>query len=180
MASAACVSEDPGSAPAPSCDRYCGIVAKQCDGPKAQYRDTSECLKVCSLLELGNANDGDTSSIGCRIRRAETATTLDDCTAAGPFGGGVCGSRCASFCRVVGKACLGLEAPIYGGSEGTCNEQCSGLRFDPTEGEGPLIEFNGNDSLNCRSHHLVLALGSDGDAALHCPHAGVDSATCRR
>ncbi|HVH47176.1 MAG TPA: hypothetical protein VM925_32785 [Labilithrix sp.] len=181
LVTSACVSEDPGSGPpAPTCERYCSLVAQKCGGPNQQYRDTAECLSACSLLELGSATDGDTNSIGCRMRKAESAATQSASVDAGPFGGGVCGSRCASYCRIVGKSCLELETPIFGGSEGTCNEQCPTFRFDPNEGEGPLQEFAGNNSLNCRSHHLILSLKSPADAKNHCPHAGVDSATCRR
>lgn len=171
----ACVSDDPGPPPAkPSCGAYCTLVAKNCGGDKQQYRSTTECEKACATMDLGNADDGDVNSVGCRMRQAESATTLDQCIAAGPFGGGVCGSRCASFCRMLGRNCTTQPTPPFN-SEASCNEGCPGFRFDTTEGEGPLQQFNGRNTLNCRSHHLVLSLD---DPNTHCAHAGVVSATC--
>lgn len=175
----ACVSDAP-TPNVPTCDEYCKVVDANCAQEKQQYRDEAECLKTCSLLEAGRADDTNANTVGCRINQAKAATTLAQCVAAGPFGGGVCGSRCTAFCSIVGKNCLSLENPIYGGSEGTCNEECPSFRFDPNEGEGPLQEFLGNNSLNCRSYHLILSLKSPADAQNHCPHAGVESATCRR
>ena len=172
----ACISEDPGP-PAEPCELYCTEIARTCGGDKAQYRGKDECLKVCSLLELGNPSDGDVNSVNCRIRRARSAATLEDCVAAGPFGGGVCGARCSSFCTIVEKTCLAIASPPFGGSAANCAEVCPSFKLDPTEGEGPnQTAFPGKDTLNCREHHLILAIGQQ---VPHCSHADVVSSQCK-
>lgn len=183
VALVACVSDDTqGSTPvAPSCEDYCNLVRAKCTGDNIQYRTDAECLRTCSFLELGSDLDTSGNTVGCRMNKARNATTPEACVAAGAFGGGECGTRCGSFCTFVGKNCLGLENPIFDGSEGTCNEECPGFApLRPGEREGPLSEFNGLNSLACRSHHLILSLQSENDAKQHCPHAGIDSSTCKR
>lgn len=173
---AACVSKDPG-APVPlTCESYCAEIAKTCDGDKAQYRDKTECLKACGMLDLGNATDGETNSIGCRLRHAQTAKTREDCAVAGPFGGGICGPRCSSFCRIVSTNCGTQTQPPFGGSEANCNEECPKFTFDPSELESITHAFEGGNTLSCREFHLILALN---DPANHCPHADVVSSTCQ-
>jgi hypothetical protein len=174
----ACVSDDPGVKV--DCNAYCTVIAKACGGDNIQYRDTAECMKVCSLLPIGSATDGDTNSIACRLNKAQSAKTLSDCIAAGPFGGGVCGTRCAAYCTIAGKSCFSLPNPIFSGSEGTCNEACPSFHFDPNEGEGPKQDFWGENTLNCRSFHLILSTKSPDDAKTHCPHADIVSSVCVR
>lgn len=173
----ACVSEDPGPSLPLSCSSYCTEIAKSCGGANVQYRNNEECMKTCALLDLGTEKDGDVNTIGCRLRKATSAKGLADCVAAGPFGGGVCGPRCAAFCTILGKNCLSTTTPPFEGSEGTCNERCPSFKFDQTEGEGPnQVAFPGKDTFNCRSHHLILALS---DRTTHCPHTDVVSTQCR-
>jgi hypothetical protein len=174
LAAASCVSEDQPVATL-SCETYCGLVQQKCATPNEQYRSTEECLSACRLLPLGFENDGDRNTIGCRKRIAETATTLEQCVKAGPYGGGTCGNRCTSFCTIVAKNCTGANAPYR--TEQDCIEACATFTFDPMEGEGPNQEFAGKNTLNCRSHHLILALG---DPAGHCPHAGEISVVCTK
>lgn len=172
----ACVDADPEPVLSLSCSSYCTEIAKSCGGANVQYRNREECIKVCGLLDLGTEKDGDVNTIGCRLRKAKSAKTLGDCVAAGPFGGGVCGTRCAAFCTMIGKRCLDTASPPFEGSEATCNEQCPNFKFDEEEGEGPNQKaFTGKDTINCRSHHLILALS---DPERHCPHADVVSTQC--
>ena len=70
-----------------------------------------------------------------------------------------------------------LAAGPFGGSEGTCNEACPSFALDPGEGEGPnQAAFPGKNSINCREHHLILALK---DREPHCGHADIVSVMCR-
>jgi hypothetical protein len=171
----ACVTDDPGPSIELSCEAYCTEVAKSCGGANEQYRNTDECMKTCKMLDLGTEKDGDVNTIGCRLRKAKSAKTLADCVAAGPFGGGVCGARCAAFCTIVGKNCLAVDKPPFEGSEATCNEACPTFTFNPAEGEGPGQRAF-SDSLNCRTHHLILSLS---DPKNHCPHTDVKSVVCQ-
>jgi len=172
----ACVKDDPGPSAPVSCEGYCTEIQKTCGGDSEQYRSTTECVAACKLLDLGTEADGDVNTVGCRLRRAKVAKSKEDCAAAGPFGGGVCGSRCSSFCKMLGQNCATQGTPIpFGGSEANCNEGCGSLRFDASEGESTKQEFNGGDTLNCRQFHLILSLS---DQAGHCGHAAVPSATC--
>lgn len=177
----ACVSEDPGATATPlTCDSYCTEILKSCGGDNRQYRSRDECLTTCKLLDLGTERDGDVNSISCRLRKATSAKTLSDCVAAGPFGGGVCGQRCDAFCQMIGANCLTVSSPPFQGSQATCNEICPTFKFDPTEGEGPnQSAFSGKDTINCRSHHLILSLAGPADRETHCPHADAVSAQCK-
>jgi hypothetical protein len=176
--STACVDDDPGAVVV-SCSSYCTEIAKKCGGDKEQYRSNDECLKACGFLELGTIKDGDVNSVGCRLRKAQNANTKDDCAAAGPFGGGVCGSRCASFCNMDSKHCStanGVTTPPFKGSSADCNEACVKFAVDASEGESTKQQFDGKDTINCRQFHLILALS---DAPGHCPHTDINSATCK-
>lgn len=172
VAAASCVSENKPVSDL-NCENYCGLVVQKCTEANIQYRSIDECLSACRLLDLGFENDANRNTVSCRMRFARTATTLDDCIKAGPYGGGVCGERCQSFCEIVSKNCTGDKAPYRTASD--CNEACNGFAFDPTEGEGPRQQFQGKNTLNCRSHHLILALS---DPQGHCPHAGPVSVVC--
>ena len=189
---AACVGDDPGPAPigeadasaspeasSPDgdgggdlCATYCAEIARACTGPNRQYRDDQECMRACALLPQGTEDDGARNSVGCRLRQARAATSLESCIVAGPFGGGTCGTRCEAFCDVVMGNCVEL-APF--GSRSTCLEECPKFVFDPNEGEGPDQKSDGNDTINCRSHHAILALD---DKVVHCPHTGTASPVC--
>jgi hypothetical protein len=176
VSSTACVGDSPPPA-GETCETYCSTIARSCTGPNRQYRDEKECLATCGKLPEGDESDGALNTVGCRLRQARAAATLEQCTAAGPFGGGLCGSRCEAFCAINARTCgeeLGPLQPFR--SEATCLEQCSLFTFDPDEGEGPSQDFSGNDTVNCRSFHLILA---QQDAEGHCPHTAPASSVCR-
>lgn len=168
----ACLGDDP-VASGDLCATYCFEVAKSCTGANRQYRNDEECRRTCALLPAGTEADGERNTIGCRVRKARAATNLDSCVVAGPFGGGACGSRCEAFCDVVMGNCTGALAPY--GSKSTCLEECQRFAFDPAEGEGPDQVSAGNDTINCRSHHAILALD---DKVTHCGHTTAVSPVC--
>jgi hypothetical protein len=157
------------------CPTYCTEVAKSCTGANRQYRNAEECLRACALLPKGTEEDRELNTVGCRLRQARAASSLDTCIVAGPFGGGKCGSRCEAFCDVVVGNCAELGSASPYNSKSTCLEECPRFVLDPAEGEGPDQVSAGNDSLNCRTHHSILALG---DKVVHCPHTGVVSPVC--
>lgn len=159
------------------CATYCSEIAKSCSGANAQYRDTTECLSACALLEPGTEQDGALDTVGCRLRKARAATDLAACVVAGPFGGGVCGDRCDAFCTIVDKNCSKTTAPPYD-SRASCIETCDAqFKLDTTAGEGPVHDLSGHNTLNCREYHAMLSLGANA-AAAHCPHTGVVSTVC--
>jgi hypothetical protein len=176
----ACVSgDDPGAGdPLPSCNLYCTEIMKNCGGDRQQYENQSQCEKVCSLLDLGNPEDGEVNTIGCRLRRARSAATAEDCLAAGPFGGGVCGNRCQSYCQILGKHCPGVPGSPFE-DQGSCAEACGRAPyvFDPNDIESSFTD-SGKDNLNCRMHHLLLSLPTEVERAIHCPHGAVVSSVC--
>lgn len=183
VATVACVSEDPGARVSPAtCEAYCGEIRAKCTGDNLQYRSNEECMKLCSLLgDLGTTGDGDVGTVGCRLRIAQSITGTPDkrtCVEAGPFGGGRCGLRCASFCKVMAQNCSGTPNPPYD-SEATCNEQCERFTVVPNAGEGPpeRSAVEEKNDFHCRGHHLILSLG---DPNTHCPHTAISSATCFR
>lgn len=182
VATSACVSEDPGvTAKAPSCDDYCNLVMKSCDGQNKQYAERAHCMTMCGLLPTGTLADGNVNSVGCRQNKAGVANDLESCRNAGPYGNEVCGTRCESFCTIAATYCLDQQRPPFA-ETGLCIEQCSKanpadntLKFDATKYFGP-VQDPGGDTLNCRMHHLHLAMAGK---VTHCPHLGVPSETCR-
>ncbi|MBX3188229.1 MAG: hypothetical protein KF819_14500 [Labilithrix sp.] len=158
--------------PAPSCADYCGLVMESCTGEHAQYADAKECLAFCALMPEGTAGDTDRSSLACREVYAGTPALTDAvtyCPAAGPFGGGICGDRCTSFCQLAMAVC----GPTPYGSYADCASACVTFAFKDA-GEGPSGPESG-DSLNCRLYHLRDAIrGGAG-----CAEIVADSGACR-
>ncbi|MBX3186730.1 MAG: hypothetical protein KF819_06930 [Labilithrix sp.] len=163
------------AAPADLCDKYCTTVTKNCEGTNRQYRDVADCMRLCALLPQGNAGDRTLDTVACRLANAEVATDRAACAKAGPWGGDACGKRCESFCGVISRSCAKLASPPYVDNEDCLRSACA-FTFDPTAGDGPDQDFDGDDTLNCRAFHLMLAI----DDALqgHCPHTKRVSDTC--
>lgn len=172
----ACISADPGLPV--TCDEYCSVVQNKCTGVNAQYRNGDECKKVCGLFELGSFNDGDTGTIGCRLRKAREANDKPSCAAAGPYGGDVCGDRCEAYCTIADRECISdpaVNAALHPfESKGDCSEACPNFRVEPAE-DGPPNTKDGADTFNCRARHLIIAID---DPSPHCEHAGRVSRVC--
>jgi hypothetical protein len=159
-----------------TCDAYCAAVNTNCTGPNRQYRSDEECKRMCAFLPLGTEADRAQNTVGCRLASAKLGQSRDVCAAAGAWGGDVCGRRCDTFCAINEASCgtLGAGAPYQ---KGDCLEKaCPALRFDPAVGDSPDQAFDGDDTLNCRAFHLVLA--TDNALATHCPHTALVSPTC--
>lgn len=174
-----CVDDtETGTTKAPICTTYCDAIEANCAG--LEYKNRDECLKACGFMKEGTEGDVDDTA-GCRLAFAKAAAKGDKaaCKKASAFGGTACGDPCATFCRMDDKICISgsdASAKPYS-SESSCFEACKTqpLVYDPNGDEGPQA-FEGNDTLNCRMFHLILAID---DRGTHCPHTGPVSATCK-
>ncbi len=167
--------------PTPSCTKYCLLVTEACAAENAQYVSDKDCLSFCERLPVGEPGDKSGNTLACRQHFAGTpahALPGTYCLAAGPFGGGVCGTRCTAFCQVALATCKAGVALAPYDSYPTCADACTGFAFwdggTDGGGENPSGPESG-DTLNCRMHWLRNAT-VDPDA---CPNIGPDSGACR-
>lgn len=159
-----------------TCATYCAAVMNSCLHASAQYGSLSSCMAECAQFPVGTAADVTGNTLGCRAHFASLAavTPAASCPAAGPYGGGVCGTRCESFCLLEQSLCSSAVAPPPYADAQACATGCAGFTFD-NSGEsvqGPAA----GDTLNCREYHLQAAYFQS--AVVHCPHVAVSSATC--
>lgn len=153
------------------CPEYCNLVQDVCTADFSQYPSDAVCLAVCDALPPGNPEDQLGNSAACRrfqaVQASENAATF--CGAAGPTGDGVCGAQCETFCGLAMELCTDDLAQWT--DIPSCITDC--MQFPDT------VEFYSGvtmgDSYACRSYHLTVAAL---DPGVHCPHIGLDSATC--
>ena len=167
--------------PDPTCPSYCDLVMGSCKDDHAQYASRAECIEICGRLPLGDAGDTTTDTIACREYYAGSPAQTDAftyCLAAGPFGGGICGDRCAIFCELAIDACPPKSATSPYNSYSDCQTACIGFAYKDGGvdggGEPPNGPADGN-TLNCRLFHLRAAV-HDGTG---CTSLGQDSGSCR-
>lgn len=171
----ACVGDDPAPSSttagdvAALCEQYCDAVTQNCKDANSQYASFEECREMCAFMPAGKEGVRE-NSIQCRLAQAKAAGSKETCAASGPFGGGVCGTRCEGFCRGVVGNCGTDPYP----DEGTCIETCNTFTFDPNLPEGPSLPIDG-DTLNCRGVHLRLSLHAK---IPHCSHTARISDVC--
>ncbi len=173
---------DASASPAPSCEKYCDLVMKNCTGPQAQYETEEDCLAFCKHLPLGDPGDDDEGTVACRQYFAGNAARTSPasyCTTAGPFGGGVCGDRCTAFCDVALSACSPDSGTPSYANQGECKTACADYAYKDAGpdagGETPTGPTSGN-SLNCRLYYLRQAVKVPAD---HCVDLGEQSPTCK-
>ncbi|WP_437745287.1 hypothetical protein WMF39_09865 [Sorangium sp. So ce1504] len=156
-----------GQAPvSEQCASYCADVMANCTGEHQVYATLATCQGVCALLPEGDPLEPVDNTVACRARQAELAGATGEvgvhCPAAGPGGGGECGSNCESYCALRAAACT-LEVA----TEEECVAMCAGLKdvdnFD-------VIENHDGDTLQCRLVHVSSATV---DPEEHCPHASL-------
>lgn len=155
-----------------SCPAYCDLIMAGCGGPNAEYGSRDVCLSMCEHIEPGFIGETQTNTLACRQHYAAAAANdpAGNCRKAGPLGGGVCGTNpCDSYC-LLDIALCGTRAFA---TPAACRTECGSFRFVQTV--GTITEQSGN-TLNCRIYHLEQAYGVSLEA--HCPHTGVESATC--
>jgi hypothetical protein len=154
---------DDAAAPgeAPSCKKYCSLVMASCTGSQAQYASTDDCLAFCGAFPAGDAGDESQASLACRQYFASTPAETNPekyCTAAGPYGGGVCGDRCAAFCQVAVSECSsGDGGSVPFPSYPDCETACTNYPYVDAGPDGGGDGMNGpatGNTLNCRLYQL--------------------------
>jgi hypothetical protein len=110
------------------------------------------------------------NTLACRQYHARRAAQLapPHCSAAGPFGGGVCGLRCDAFCALALAKCNGAAGAKAFASLSDCTTACATFGFNASAPETPFGPTSG-DTLNCREYHLQAAYANP---AVHCAHIG--------
>lgn len=172
-------------APAVTCEEYCALVDDACRGSFAPYASRAECRAFCAAMPAGDRSDRTTNSVSCRAYHAgipATTTPAVHCPTAGPFGGGVCGDRCTTFCQLAFALCTGTQdgsAPPFA-SVPDCVTACAGFPYQggaqgSDGGTNRDAGDGGQDTLDCR---LELLRGTLTDASL-CGELGSPSAVCR-
>ena len=153
------------------CPEYCSLVQGVCTADFAQYTSEAVCLAVCEGFPPGNPDDQLGNSIACRRFQAVQAQEMPStfCGASGPTGDNVCGARCDSFCSLAMELCTGDMAQWP--DLPSCLADC--MQF-PDDAMYNASVTSGNSSA-CRTYHLTVA---SLDPGVHCPHIGLDSATC--
>lgn len=174
---------DGGTASAhPSCERYCSLVQDSCAGEHAQYADDAECLRVCALLEAGDAGEESANTLACRQLYAGNPAKTDPttyCPIAGPFGGARCGARCEVFCQLALATCAPEAGAAPFASVPDCATACQTFPFRDAGADGAVEQPDAapsGDTLNCRLQELRAATLAPN---AHCANLGLDSGACR-
>lgn len=149
------------------CEQYCSAVQSNCTGSFAVYTSAAACLAVCAALPEGALGDGDVNTVHCRLRAAQAA--LDEvphyCPIAGPGGGGVCGTNCASLCALKQAICADFSAQ----TATACRKECAALADLGSYSTALEHEHYMGAHVQCRLYHLSAAASDDPER--HCPHA---------
>jgi hypothetical protein len=171
--------------PSVACATYCDDITQRClDAPGGspdaasdagwggtQYTTKTKCLAECAFFDAGTSGETTVNSLACRQFHVDRAAEYapPHCPAAGPYGAGVCGARCDSFCALALAQCNGEAGVRPFATLADCMLACGGFAFDASAGESPTGPASGN-TLNCREYHLQNAFD---DPATHCAHIGV-------
>lgn len=160
---------EPGLQGSAECEAYCDSVMAACTGTHAAYPTRDQCIATCATLPSGEAQND--NSLECRSTQAAFAQSSTEpeihCPAAGPFGVGVCGSLCQSYCTLLEAACPNTMTGIT-----DCEKLCGGLRSD---GKYDLGQLASGDNVECRIARASAALL---DSKTHCSSAAMKSTEC--
>lgn len=164
-----------GGSAADLCTGYCDATMRHCQGEFQQYVNLNQCLRICSMFPVGSITELDQNTVSCRLKYAQKAEyesgkeLAGDCPAAGPGGGGLCGSRCDAFCTILMKTCQkGLTDPYFYASHEECVADCSTLPVVPYSTAVATLT-TGDNTLECRLFHVTSAAMLDPEE--HCGHA---------
>jgi hypothetical protein len=147
-----------------SCRNYCSTIQSACvSGSNTQYKSDLSCMKSCLAFAPGTLADASINTLGCRFNRALAAVANPDqnCAAAGPSGGGVCGTNCNAYCAMMLTTCSTVYEDLA-----TCDAACESMTgVAETSYHSPQ---SGN-TLQCRIYHVTFA--AEGSPEIHCVHA---------
>jgi len=164
-----------------SCAAYCDQVTADCSSNDPQYGSGETCQTECATFAEGTLGDSG-NTVGCRqSRAARAAADPSQCPAAGPTGGGVCGTRCDAFCKSVFAVCVKANRDAVNpyASMNDCLTACGKMKFDPA---APEFDATNHDTLNCRQYYVQLAWSDTigGSALQGCPKAAAKSSGCNK
>jgi hypothetical protein len=158
---------DPCDETCDRCEAYCDLLDANCSGEFALYRSRAACIGTCKALPPGDPSEPMDNTLACRVRQAELALETmepeEHCSAAGPGGGGLCGSDCESYCYLYEKVCPTDAFPYD-----ECMQKCPALEDSP---DFSVDQYYDSDSLECRLIHITNATTDP----MHCGHAGFRS-----
>lgn len=153
-----------GSSADLSCASYCRVVQTNCATETVkQYKSDESCTSSCAAFLLGSVKDTSGNTLGCRAQYA-TLAAIDpaaNCAAAGPSGGGRCGTNCDAYCALMARVC-----PTVFDDDASCRSAC---RQMAGVDDVAYRSATGGDTLQCRIYHATF--GAEGFPELHCPHA---------
>lgn len=168
-----------GSGAGPSildCPALCTIVDDACTGGDSQYGpsvdDDEFCELLCPRWEEGTLGDVSGPTQACRSHYTQLAEVDPgaNCSAAGPFGGTVCGTQCEAFCLAVVRFCDEPGLVVYA-NEQDCMADC--VSFAGQDQPYAWVIGDTTDSFGCRAN---AALDATLDPTNFCPRTGGPSA----
>jgi hypothetical protein len=146
-----------------SCSAYCKNIFANCNSDTSrQFGSDVSCLKTCAAFRVGNANETSGNSLGCRAHFAALAANDEsNCAAAGPSGGGVCGTPCDAYCAIMQSVCTSVYEDAS-----VCRSAC--IQMSGISEKKYVVGISG-DNVQCRLYHATFA--AEGFPDIHCPHA---------
>jgi len=177
-----------------SCTYYCNTIfnttfltACTAGSNQPDFDTNADCMSWCALVNNGtliqNGTDQDTNvqTLGCRIYYANLViaaggtTWTQNCDNAAMTGGGVCGTRCNSYCisETSGACAGGYPSGPSSSALNTCTQACQYMPSTLTVGHDITANAvaNWQNSVQCRTYHGgAPAIAA---TATHCPHAWV-------
>ena len=115
-----------------SCDLYCETYPTVCTGELSGYPDPETCLQHCAQWPVGDVDDRENDSLGCRqyhLTLAGMWSAPVNCARASPSGADTCRDLdpavCSQYCAVFINACNDIAGvPSYGSME-ECGQVCN-------------------------------------------------------
>ncbi len=129
-----------------TCTAYCALMLQKCTGSAAQYVDGPTCLAICDAFPEAGA-----TAFSCRATQAAAigANPSVECSKAGPYSFGACGTERAAFCELFFWTCA------TNGYSATCPEFDN--LADPTPG---AFVLDGGTARDCRETNLEQAFAA--------------------